>query len=165
MTHLRTNCLFPPLYTHLGSHAPYITPSGIANNGDTYTDNFLAKKLVLYIKNLLEKTRYIFLLEKSRPILKWPKYQISNVPESANPPNTPEIRWIENFWDLIKEEVYKDGWAAENLEQLRSRIFYCFEKVDENCVKNLGESTRRRINTIRRFDLVEIRKYFFSKRA
>ena len=34
-------------------------------------------------------------------------------------PNTPEIRCIEDFWGLIKEEVYKDGLNAKNLDELR----------------------------------------------
>ena len=36
--------------------------------------------------------------------------------------NTQEIRFIEDFWSLIKGEVYKDGWEAENLDQLKKRI-------------------------------------------
>ena len=52
------------------------------------------------------------------------------VPRSENPPNTPEIRCSDDFWALIKGEVYKDGWEAENLDQLRIRIFSCFKRAD-----------------------------------
>ena len=34
----------------VSSHAQHITPSGIEINEDTYTDNCLAKTLVLYIR-------------------------------------------------------------------------------------------------------------------
>ena len=47
---------------------------------------------------------------------------IKFVPQSENPPNTPEISCIEDFRGLIKREAYKDGWEAENLDQLRTRI-------------------------------------------
>ena len=52
------------------------------------------------------------------------------MPKSENPPNTPEIKGK------------KDGYKSENLDQLRTRIFNCFKKVDQKCVQNLGESTR-----------------------
>ena len=54
----------------------------------------------------------------------------------------------------FKGEVYKDDCEAENLDKLRTRIFYSFEKVDQECVQNLGEISRRGIDTIRRFGLV-----------
>ena len=63
--------------------------------------------------------------------------------KSENPPNIPQIVCIEDFWSLIKENVYKDGWEAENLDQLRNRIVYCFEKVVFKCVQELAESTQR----------------------
>ena len=44
----------------LGISRPHITPSGFAINGDTYTDNCLANKLVPHIRTLPENTRYIF---------------------------------------------------------------------------------------------------------
>ena len=69
----------------LGISRPLITPSGIAIKEYTYTDNYLTKKLVPFIRNLPENTRYIFwldlaggssLLGKSRPILTWTKYKM-----------------------------------------------------------------------------------------
>ena len=65
------------------------------------------------------------------------------MPKSKNPLNTPKIRYIEDFWSLIKGNFYKDGWEAENLDQLRNRIVYCFEKVVFKCVQELAESTQR----------------------
>ena len=47
---------------------------------------------------------------------------------SKNLPNTPKIRCIEDFWGLIKEEVYKDDWEAENLDQSQTRLLNCFKK-------------------------------------
>ena len=67
---------------------------------------------------------------------------IKFVPKTENLPNTSETRCIEDFWSLIKGNVYKDGWEAENLDQLRNRIVYCFEKVDRECVQELAESTQ-----------------------
>ena len=63
------------------------------------------------------------------------------MPKSGNLPNTPEIRCIDDFWSLIKGELYQDGWEAENLDQLRTRILNCSKKINQECVQNLGEST------------------------
>ena len=43
-----------PLYLHVVPHFPHITPFGLEINGDMYTDNCLAKKVVPYIQNLPE---------------------------------------------------------------------------------------------------------------
>ena len=82
---------------------------------------------------------------------------IKFVLKSENPPNTPEIFLIKYFCGLIEGEVYKDDWETENLDQLRTRILNCSKKVDQECETNLGASTRRRIKTIRRFGLAEMR--------
>ena len=77
--------------------------------------------------------------------------KISNLcPKSENPQNT-----LENVCVLIKGDVYKDS--------VRNRILCYSKKVDQECIQNLDESTRRRIYTIRRFDLVEMSKNFFLK--
>ena len=146
-----------------GISKPYITPSGFAINGDNYTDNCLAKKLVPYIQNLPPNTRYIFWPDLagahySKKAVQFLKDQnIKFLPKSENPPNTPEIRCIEDFWSLIKGEVYKDGWEAENLDQLEKRIKYCFKNFDKKLVHELAESTQRRIDQIRRYGLPENR--------
>ena len=48
---------------------------------------------------------------------------------------------------------------AKNLDQLRTRTLDCFKKVNQEYKHNLGENTRRRIETIGKFGLVEIRLY------
>ena len=53
---LRVYAIISPL----GISHPYITPPGLKINGNTYTENCLAKKLVPYIRNLPENTQYLF---------------------------------------------------------------------------------------------------------
>ena len=135
----------------------------LAINGDSYTDNCLAKNECLTFE-IHQKTLDVYfghtynkrsLLEKAVQFLK--DQNIKFVPKPENPPNTPEIRFIEDFWSFIKGEVYKDVWEAENFDQLRNRIVYCFEKVDREWVQELAESTQRRSDTITRCGLVEMR--------
>ena len=64
------------------------------------------------------------------------------MPKSENPLNTPEIRCIEDFWGLIK-----DDWEAENLDQLRTRILYCLKW------SRMRTEFRREYSTKNRHDL------------
>ncbi|CAH1113064.1 unnamed protein product [Psylliodes chrysocephalus] len=47
---------------------------------------------------------------------------INFVPKRDNPPNVPQARPIEEFWALLSQKVYDNGWEAQNEEQLRRRI-------------------------------------------
>jgi hypothetical protein len=77
------------------------------------------------------------------------------VSKEDNPANVPEIRVIENFWAYLKSLVYEKGWKAKNYIQLRQRIQYCLRKVDMTVVQRLAESTKHRIDAVRRHGLVE----------
>ena len=85
---------------------PLITSSRMATNGDTYTDNCLAKNGK--ISSVPEITRFIFKPDLSgahylNKAVQFLNYQnIEFVPKSENPPTTSEIRCIEDFWGLIK---------------------------------------------------------------
>ena len=107
-----------------GFSRPRMTPFWIAIKGYTYTDTWLAKYLVSYIRNLPVNIQYIF-WTKLAGAHYWNKavqflndQNISFVPKYENPLNTTEIRCIEDFWGLIKGEIYKDGWEADNLDTL-----------------------------------------------
>ena len=58
-----------------------------------------------------------------------------------NPANMPEARPIEDFWEILKRDVYMDGWAADNLRQLENRIKYCLRKIDVKIVQDLASNT------------------------
>ncbi len=75
-----------------------------------------------------------------------------------NPANVPEARPIEDFWSILKGLVYKQGWKAENIEQLKNRIKYCIKKVPFSLVQGLIASTKNRLDLIRRNDIIEKRK-------
>jgi len=76
--------------------------------------------------------------------------QVECVPRERNIANVPELRPIEDFWSEIKRIVYANCWQAENLEQLRNRIDYCFKKIDPGFVHRLGKASFTRVDTARR---------------
>ena len=78
---------------------------------------------------------------------------------SDNPPNLPECRPIEQFWALLKTQVYKSNWQAKNLEQLRNRIRYCVSKVPHTVVQALVRSTILKIDYVRKHGVIEKNSY------
>ena len=44
-----------------------------------------------------------------------------------------------------------DGWAADNLRQLETRIKYCLRKIDVKVVQDLASNTHKRLDQIRRY--------------
>jgi hypothetical protein len=83
---------------------------------------------------------------------------INFVPKDMNPANCPEVRPIEDFWAYLKGQVYKDSWEAENVEKLINRIKYCLSKVPLAVVQKFANSTKKRLDTVRRYGLPENRK-------
>ena len=62
----------------------------------------------------------------AKMVINWlEEKKIPIVPKAMNPANLPEARTIEDFWAILKRDVYMDGWAADNLRQLETRIRYC----------------------------------------
>ena len=138
-----------------------IRQSGLAINQKIYLEDCIKKRLIPFIKEHHQDSQFVF----------WPDLATSHyaksvqaylneqnvrfVPKEDNPANIPEARPIEDFWSIIKGLVYKDAWQAENLDQLRKRIVYCFNKVDLNLVQELAKGILSRIDSIRRNDLIE----------
>jgi hypothetical protein len=106
---------------------------------------------------------------KSRKKIKIPKRNDSSylrekkvnfVEKSDNPANVPEARPIENLWANLKRIVYKNNWQADNLDQLKSRIEYCWNKLakdDPELVKRLIMTVRQKVGFIHRNGVIEDR--------
>ena len=91
------------------------------------------------------KTVTNFLLEKN----------IKFIGKEDNPPNLPECRPIENFWGILKGEVYKNNWQAKNLQQLENRIKLCLTKINFELIQQLMESIPSRLDKVRRNGVIE----------
>ena len=83
--------------------------------------------------------------------------KVKFVAKDDNPPNVPETSPIEDFWGILKERVYKNGWVAKTLPQLRRRIKYCIAKFDQELAQGLAQSTMSRLRFVRRNGLIENR--------
>ena len=59
------------------------------------------------------------------------------VPKDINPPNVPQARPIENFWDCLAQKVHEGGWEAKTEQQLIRRIKSKMKEFDKNFVESL----------------------------
>jgi len=49
--------------------------------------------------------------------------------KNENPANVLEYKPIEMFWYMLKAEVNKDNWNAQNLKQHKRKIRACVKKM------------------------------------
>ena len=147
-----------------GVSEPFIQPSGNAVNQFIYRDNCLASLLLPFIKKYHSDGNYIF----------WPDLASSHYAEHAidflcenlvhhvdkkdNPANLPEARPIEDFWALVKNKVYGNNWEAKNLEQLEVKIRKCLKEMDIATIQRTMGKVKKRLDKIRRLDIIENRK-------
>ena len=80
---------------------------------------------------------------------------VNFVAKTENPPNVPECRVIEDFWSILKGEVYKHNWKAKDLKCLQAKINLSLKKVDPELVKALARSTRLRVGCVRTKNVIE----------
>jgi len=140
-----------------GLSKPYFRPSGMAVNQEVYLNECIIKRLVPFIQEHYSDGKYVFWPDLAsshyaQTVIDWLEEQeIPIVPKEMNHANVPEVRPIEDFWAIFKRDVYKDGWAADNVHQLETRIKYCLRKIDVKAVQDLAATTHNRLDQIRRY--------------
>lgn len=129
------------------------TQSGIAVKSSTYIKKCLPN-LIKFIKKHHANDEIIFWPDLasshySFETQNWLKERnINFVPKKANPPNIPGARPIENFWSILSQHVYKDGWEAKSADQLKKRIVYCAKKVDVEVVQKMMRGVKGKLRKI-----------------
>ena len=132
-------------------------PSGLAVNQEVYLNECIVKRLMPFIEKHYQKDKYVFWPDLAsshyaNSVTNWlDDHKVPFVPKTLNPANVPEARAIEDWWAILKREVYKNGWAAKNVDQLRNRIMYCVKNIDVKVVQDLAASTHKRLDQIRRY--------------
>ena len=62
-----------------------------------------------------------------------------------NPPATPQIRPIEQFWLLLLAKVYENNWGAKNSDQLVRKIWKCTKKFDMEPIIKMFDDLKAKI--------------------
>lgn len=137
-----------------GISEPYIRPrGGPAIDSDTYIKECLPK-LKRFVENKHARDQIMFWPDLAschygKKTLDWLRQQkIQFVPKKDNPPNVPQARPIENFWGILKQMVYEEGWEAQNEQQLATRIKKKLKKMDLNVVQSMMLKVRTTLRKI-----------------
>lgn len=146
-----------------GISRPYFLPSGLAINQVNYFKECIEKRLVPFIEEHHSDGEYVFWPDLATShyadtvIKTFKANNINYVTKEDNPPNVPECRPIEDFWSILKGKVYNGNWQAKSHEGLKARIRQCIGQIDENVVQALGRAALRRLDYVRRYDIIENR--------
>ena len=95
----------------------------MAINQEVYHDECIIKRLIPFIQEYHRDGKYVYWLDLAsshyaKSVTDWLEQQkVPYVPKQMNP--------IEDFWAILKQEVYMDGWMAKNVDQLETRITFC----------------------------------------
>ena len=144
------------------SHPVFIErPNSI--NGEIYHNHCIKDKLMKFINSYYKK---------DNSIIFWPDLATAhyakattdlltdiNVPfvlKEDNPPNIPQCRPIENFLANLKAEVYRDGWEAKSVRQLKQRIRSKLHTIDMQSVKNDFASLIKKLKCVGRKGLFSV---------
>lgn len=134
-----------------GVSRPYVgTTRSSSINSEVYRTKCLPK-LVPFIEKHHKNDKIIFWPDLAsshyaRDTIKWLEdKKIPFVPKTANPPNVPKARPIEDFWALLSRIVYDKGWEAKNQQELRKKIFKSIKKVDLNVVQKMMAGVKAKL--------------------
>jgi|LakMenE18May11ns_1017448.scaffolds.fasta_scaffold9790835_1 hypothetical protein len=139
-----------------GISQPIFFRSGLAVNQFVYRDECLKGSLIPFLRKHHSKGGYVF----------WPDLASAHyaktvqdylhsenvifIPKSMNPANIPKARPIEDFWGILKQKVYENDWAAENIDQLIARIRWALPKIDKTTFMRLSEGVADRLRIVGR---------------
>ena len=132
-----------------GVSAPYFLPSKNAVNQEVYREECLRRILVPFIREKYPENDYVFWPDKAsshyaKSVTSFLQAEhINFVMKKDNPTNLPQARPIEDFFGYLDQMVYKDGWRAADMKQLRRRVKSCLKKVDLDVVRRSMETLAR----------------------
>jgi len=140
-----------------GASTPFFRKSGLAINQNVYRNKCLKERLLPFIKKYYSTTPYVVWPDLAsshyaNSVQRWfANEKIPFVPRYLNPANVPKVRPIEDFWGVLKQNVYEKDWSAKNIKQLKERIRYCLKKIDPKLVQDLARTVHKRLDTVRRY--------------
>jgi len=106
--------------------AHFRTQKDYAVNGKVYRDECMRKKLIPWIRKNYPDD-YLFwpdlaTAHYSLTVLElFQKKNINFLSKKRNPPNCPQLRPIENFWDHFMKRIFSDGFYAKSVQELSKK--------------------------------------------
>ena len=117
-----------------GMSKPLFFRSGLAVNGEIYSTKCLPE-VASFIKKYHKGEDTVFWPDlasahySNRSLEEMERLSIDVVPKSANPPNVPQLRPIENFWSNLKRKIYSNNFVAKTEEELINKTKKKFKNM------------------------------------
>ena len=131
----------------------YVIPSTMAVRKELYIEECLQNRLIPFLNKHHKPGSFLFWPDKASSHYAnatqkfMNEHSISFVPKDINPTEFPQGRPIEDFFGQLAQEVYKKGWIAKDLKQLRRRILACIRNVDFSAVQAKCNHIRKQLRT------------------
>lgn len=138
-----------------GMSQPFFCPSHEAVNAAIYQSKCIQQRLLPFIQLHHHDGQYLFWPDLASchyagsTLHLFERLGIHIVPKEMNPPNCPQLRPIEDFWGILKQLVYANGWCATSHHQLKRRIKFCLGKVDHDVVRRMMTGVKSRLRKAR----------------
>lgn len=139
-----------------GLSRPFFCPSALAITKEVYADECVAQRLYPFLSEHHSDGNYLFWPDLASAhyaqytLNRFEELGIHLVPKEKNPPNVPQLRPIEDFWGMLKQEVYRHNWKADDIEQLKRRIQSCLRKLDVSAVQSMMSGVLLKLGRARR---------------
>jgi len=69
--------------------------------------------------------------------------KIEFLPKIINPANAPKLRPIEDFWRILKTNVYENNWSAKNVRQLKKNSALPEKNGLKPCTENFWDGPKK----------------------
>lgn len=137
-------------FSNKGISEPFIQPIKAKFDANTYLEECVKTKLVPFIteNHDLEKTVLwsdgsgVYTNKKVLAHLE--SENIEYVDKDLNPGN--RVKCFTYFWNLLRNNVYNDGWRAQNEQELENRIRHCLKHMNLDTVKQIANDTPHRLS-------------------
>ena len=134
-----------------GFSKPFFLQKKASLTGQIYRDQCIQQYLVPFLDHYHEDGDFYFwpdlasahYAHETTDLLK--NLNIPFVPKSSNPPNSPQIRPIEQFWAILKERVYQGGWEASSFRMLKQRINRILQDLEPDLCQKLFRGLKTKI--------------------
>lgn len=126
---------------------PFITTGTI--NGDIYRKECLQKRLLPFIRKHDSPPLFwpdLASCHYSKPVMEWYAANgIVVVPKVCNPPNSPELRPVEEYWSIMKGILKKKGGGVKSVPELQKMWTWASRQCSINMVQSLMSRVRRKV--------------------
>lgn len=122
--------------------------------GEEYREECLKKILLPFIRKYHTVSKHLFFpdlatIHYEKSVINFMNQNdITFVPKKSNPPNVPQARPIERFWNLCKVEYSKTSEVHNDINSFRKVWTSVSKKVAEKYAQNLMKSTRKNLKLI-----------------